>query len=704
MLTRQVITLATLLLAPASVVLSTDVARYDFSQSEIRGLNQARGRGTQGQTQQAHAQGKSVNNCQCPQCQRLRTPPQGQQVQLGHGGGLGKCYSSNRYRDPDGIPCFGGDNASRCCGVDEFCSTNKLCVSKSDPNKFSRGSCVDFTFRAASCPSVCRGVKDTGAVLPCGDRSLGNFCCDEGQGSACCSKRSKVFTLGKGTTFTNNSPKARATACSNSKLNGTSQSKTTRTATTTTTQTHCQISSATQTAVRTSAAISVKIVTATKSTVFTSAISSSRIDSAKSSTSVLPIAISPKRPCKTPEATRSTSTSAFQSSSSQPSLSSTSVVPIIISPKRPCKTPEATRSTSTSAFQISSSQPSLSSIFSRTNTQPSSASSTLSESSAPDKNIPMTTSAISRTNTQSSPASSTLSESPAPDKNISMTTSATNYQNSAQAERDSQANSSVIQNSFTMMLGNTNMIGIIIGVGAFVSLLSIGIVIFCIRRRKRSRDAKELGQAQDGTRRGSESARGINEQTGGGGGSGEEDARMGVFVAVSGKLRGLKEKAHIIRENDDDRASREFDGALGGGAYLEGGTMGMEGSSVDGREGLLERGGGMGVWDAKDTSPSMTLPFSPTFTAPRTPPSIPSIFIPPLRILKSRESHNSQRSFDSAISGSCYSRATMEGTLQIPMRFDMPVQYRSSPLGSEETYRNFSREQEQGLGLGLGLK
>ncbi|RAL66418.1 hypothetical protein DID88_006109 [Monilinia fructigena] len=280
-----------------------------------------------------------------------------------------------------------------------------------------------------------------------------------------------------------------------------------------------------------------------------------------------------------------------------------------------------------------------------------------------------------------------------------MTTSAANPQNSIQAQNQNQVESQGIQTTLTKLFENPNMGIIITGASAFVLILLAGIFIFCIRRRKRSRVTNKLGQSQDETRRGYESEKEIGENIAKGEGSRDGDASMGVFVTVSEKFRGLKGKANI-REKEDERRSREFDGALGGGIYLEGGTMGRGRPFVKGVEGLSRGERGINVRDTKYVSPNIPLFSSPSFNAPRIPPSIP---VSPLQPLQSRESRNSTRSFESGSSGSRYSRATMGEMLRMPIRLDMPVPYRPSPIGSEGSYRMFSTEEQQGLGVALGF-
>lgn len=632
MLSRWIIALAMALLVQVTVVLSTAVVRYDFKQSGNQVLNQEQGNRTWGQTQKVQGQREKHQKLQGPQaqCRQLKSQVwqsrpvggQRQQSQLTNTEGSGKCFLPNGSADPNGIPCFTNDNTSRCCGSDEFCSTNKLCVSKNDANKFSRGSCVDSTFQATSCPNFCQSgehsthdndrreffadntiANNTGAVLPCGDPSLSQFCCDEGQGFACCLTPSKLFTLGKGTTFTENSPNQGATSTPNSQSQIISQPGTTRTETATQIQT--QIPSATQTVIRTSVSISIQIVTTTRPTISFQIITASR---------------------------PSVSTSAISFSPVASTTSSTSVLLVTTPQIQPSNSLDATRSAS---------------VFQNQNGQ--------------------------------------------------MTTSATNSQKSIQTQNENQVETQDIQTTLTKLFERPNMGIIIAGASAFVLIMFVSILICCIRRRKRRRAANKLAQSQDGTRRGSESEKGISENMGNKEGSGDEDAGIGVFVAVSEKFRGLKGKPNI-REQEDERISREFDGALGGGMYLEGGTMGRGRPFVKGGEGLS--GGerrGINARDTKDASPNIPLFSSPSFNAPRIPPSIP---VSPLQALQYRESRHSRRSFDSGSSGSRYSRATTGETLRMPIRLDMPVPYRPSPIGSNGPYRMFYGEEEQGLRLG----
>lgn len=661
MLIRQITALAIALLAQAPVALSDDVVGHRFMQNGIQVLNQEQAQvqqcqnqnqkmqgqqsqcqsstriyqsqstGSQGRREQPQAQQSQsfqnqgqIQQGQQPQAQQSQASQnQGLQPQLTNTGGSGQCFSSNGSCDPNGMPCFSNDSASRCCGSDEYCSTNKLCVSKNDPNRFSSGSCTDPTFRSASCPNICQSVGDTGVVLPCGDPSLGQFCCDEGRGFECCSTPSKVFTLGKGTTFTENSLNSATTANSNtdSQPQRSSQSTTTRTQTETATQVQTQISSATQTVVRTSISVSVSVQIVTSNQ--------------------LP-----------------TSTIVF--SSAAPAISSTSVVLITqtTSQNQPSNSLEATRSGS--VYQNQNSQPLSSSSLWDANPQPSA-----SSSSNEDQGQNGGTSSTSVENSQAS--------------------------NKAQNQTDSQN----IQSTVSNFLKSPNMTAIIAGSSAVAAIVMLGIVIVCFRKRRR---AKKSGiQLRDGKRRGSESERGASEKMGKMGEDGNRNASIGVFVTVSEKLKGLKDKAHTAHLKEDDRVSREFDGALGGGMYLEGGTMGRGRPRGD----LGRSSGDREFVNTRDmsTNPDIPPPLPSSFSNPRAPPRLPS---PPLLPTQSRdlEYRTSRRSFTSATTGSHYSRATNGELLQIPLQIDMPVPYRPVGNGDSGAYKLFSREEEQDFGLG----
>ncbi|KAF7914375.1 uncharacterized protein EAF01_000781 [Botrytis porri] len=641
MLIRQIIALATALLVQAPVALSDDSVGHHPMQNGIQVLNQEQVNESQGKLQQAQSQQCQIQNrqmqgqqSQCqPSTQIYQSQPTGGQERRGlqlqarqsqasqnqriqplstNTGGSGQCFLSNGSCDPNGIPCFSSDSASRCCGSDEFCSTNKLCVSKNDSNKFSRGSCTDPTFRAASCPNICQNIGDTGAVLPCGDPSLGRFCCDEGRGFECCSTLRKVFTLGRGTTFTENSANSAATANSDTDFQPqrSSQSATTRTETETATQIQTQISSATQIVVSTSVSVSVQVITSNQSP---------------------------------------TSTIAFS-----PAVSITSSTSIIL----------ITQTTS----QNQNSQPLSSSTIWNANTR---------------------TSATSSSNGDQSQNGGTSS-----------TTSA-NSQASSKSQTQNQTDNQDIQSTVSNFLKSpNNMTAIIAGSSALVAIVILGISIVCFRKRRRSK--KSGIQLQDGKRRGSASERGASEKMGkideDGNGNGKGDTSIGVFVTVSEKLRGFKKKAHTAHLKEDDRVSREFDGALGGGMYLEGGTMGRGRPRGD----LGRSSAGSEYMSTRDmsTNSNNPPPIPSSFSNPRTPPQPPSL--PPFLPSQSLDSEyrTSRGSFTSATTGSHYSRATNGDPLRIPLQIDMPVPYRPVASGNGGAYGLLSREEEQGSGLG----
>lgn len=112
------------------------------------------------------------------------------------------CFLPDGSINATDVPCISNDGTSRCCAPDELCSSNKLCVSKEDHNRFSRGSCLDRSY-GSTCPNFCKGINDSGkvTVLPCGSPSLGEFCCDNGNGFQCCAAQSSILTIGVGTSF-----------------------------------------------------------------------------------------------------------------------------------------------------------------------------------------------------------------------------------------------------------------------------------------------------------------------------------------------------------------------------------------------------------------------------------------------------------------------------------------------------------------------
>ncbi|THV44146.1 hypothetical protein BGAL_0719g00040 [Botrytis galanthina] len=658
MLIRQIIALATALLVQAPGALSDNGVGHHLMQDGIQVLNQEQVQKSQGQAQKAQGQQCQNQNQQIQgqqsQCQsstqnyqsqptegqrRRGLQPQAQQSQASQNqrlqpqstntGGSGQCFSSNGSCDPNGIPCFSNNSASQCCGSDEFCSTNKLCVSKNDPDKFSRGSCTDSTLRAASCPNICQSNGDTGAVLPCGDPSLGQFCCDEGRGFDCCSTPRKVFTLGRGTTFTENSSNSAATANSNTDFQPqrSSQSATTRTETENATQIQTQISSATQTVVRTSVSVSVSVQVVTSNLSPSSAISFLPAASVASSTSIV-------------------------------------LVTQTTSQNQPSNSLQASRSGS---------------VYQNQNSQP------LSSSSIWDAN----------TRTSASPSSN--GDQGQNGGTSSTSTSSVNSQASNKTQNQNQTDDQDIQSTVSNFLKSpNNMTAIIAGSSALAAIVMLGIVIVCFRKRIRGK--KSGIQLQDGKRRGSASERGASEKMGKRDEDGNGDTSIGVFVTVSEKLKGFKEKAHTANLKEEDRVSREFDGALGGGMYLEGGTMGRGRPRGDfGRSSADSEYANM---RDMSTNPNIPPSIPSSFSNPRTPPQPPSLpqFLPS----QSRDSdYRAPRgSFTSATTGSHYSRATNGDPLRIPLQLDMPVPYRPVGSGNSGAYGLLSREEEQGSGLG----
>ncbi|KAF7948132.1 uncharacterized protein EAE97_003543 [Botrytis byssoidea] len=656
MLIRQIIALVTALLVQAPVALSDDGVGYHLMQDGIQVMNQDQVQKSQGQAQQAQGQQCQNQNQQMQgqqsQCQssaqnyqsqptggqgRRGLQPQAQQSQASQNqrlqpqstntGGSGQCFSSNGSRDPNGIPCFSNDSTSQCCGSDEFCSTNKLCVSKNDPNKLSRGSCTDSNFRAASCPNICQSIGDTGAVLPCGDPSLRQFCCDEGRGFECCSASRKVFTLGRGTTFTEDSSNSAATASANTDFQPqrSSQSTNTRTETETATQIQTQISSATQTVVRTSVSVSVSVQVVTSNLPPTSAIS-------------------------------------FSSAASETSQTSIVLVTQTTPQNQPSNSLQASRSGS---------------VYQNQNSQP------------------LSSSTIWNANTRTSPSSSSNADQV--QNGGTSSTSSANSQASNKTQTQNQTDNQDIQTTVSNFLKSpSNMTAIIAGSSALAAIVMLGIVIICFRKRRRGK--KSGIQLQDGKRRGSASERGASEKMGKRDEDGNGDTSIGVFVTVSEKFKGFKEKTHTAHLKEDDRVSREFDGALGGGMYLEGGTMGRGRPRGDlGRSSADSEYANM---RDMSTNPNIPPSIPPSFINPRTPPQPPSL--PQLLPSQSRDSEyrTSRGSFTSATTGSHYSRATNGDPLRIPLQIDMPVPYRPVGSGNSGAYGLLSREEEQGSGLG----
>ncbi|CAD6451831.1 4559ce5b-cab0-4b26-9265-326b9ff7cca1 [Sclerotinia trifoliorum] len=665
MLTRQFVAVAIALLVQLSVVSSSNVARNDFMKNGIQEPTQepgrareAQGRGVQSrqcwnQTQQMQSQQSQSESSRTLLPQSLPTG-QGQQPQSSNAGGPGQCFLPNGSVDINGIPCLSGDNTSRCCGSDEFCSTNRLCVSKNNANKFSRGSCADPTFSAASCPSFCQSAKDNGSLLPCGEPSLGQFCCDEGEGFACCSTPSKVFSVGRGTNFTEKYISSNVT--SSSIMNFQPQKSShltilTNTDTATQTQTQIQISSATQTIVRTSVIVSTQIVTS----------------------------------IQTP-----TPTVIF------PPTASTTVPKSIIF---------ATQTT------ISQSQPSLS-----LEATPS-ASVFLNENNQSLPSSPLTNSDSQASTTSSSPKGNL-------NQNGQAGASTTSSQDSSRPSDLSLADNLDIQSTLTNLLKGPNMTAIIVGSGGLLLIVIFIVAFCCIRKKRRAKKSKDV------IIRGSESQRGASKERRKKYGRESGGPNIEVFVTVTEKSKGRKGKAQAAYVNEDDRISQELDGALGGGSYLECGTLGREikpanlGRRSLGRENIEFQN----PMDYRDRSPN---PFDPppipsdlrTPTVPILPPlrspgsdyvnssTIP-ILSPPTPIPVSPLSPHSldldyrisRASFASVTSGSRYSRMTTGEPFLAPSALDVPVPYR--PVGDESRgvgdygYGRVSRDEEQGVGFG----
>jgi hypothetical protein len=171
MLPRLVIAVATALLVHIPSVISNDLntfqnglqilskdSQQDEGQVSSRQLQQCvDGSGGQQQTNAQQAQGQQIQSQQSQQGQASQLLRAQQSQGQSSAAAGGQCFFPNGSPDSSGIPCFTDDNTSRCCGQDEICSTNKLCVSKKDPNKFTRRSCVDRTFQSGDCPNVCQG-------------------------------------------------------------------------------------------------------------------------------------------------------------------------------------------------------------------------------------------------------------------------------------------------------------------------------------------------------------------------------------------------------------------------------------------------------------------------------------------------------------------------------------------------------------------
>ncbi|KAF7854760.1 hypothetical protein EAF04_010328 [Stromatinia cepivora] len=671
MLTRQIVAVAIALLVQVSVVLSSNVAEDDLMKNGIHEPTQEQGQSTQGRARRA--QGRGIQRRQCRNqtqqmqsqqsrsessrtllSQSLPTGGQGQQPQSPNAGGSGRCFLPNGSVDPNGIPCLSGDNTSRCCGSDEFCSTNKLCVSKIDANKFSRGSCADPTFSTA-CPNFCQGASDNGSVLPCGKPSLGQFCCDEGQGFACCSTPSKVFSVKQGTNFAEKYLNSSSTSSSISNFQPQRSSQLTiltNTDTATQTQTQTQISSATQTIVGTSVFVSVQKVTSIQSP--TPTILFPPIASATAPTSIIfdtQTAISQSKPFIFLEAT-----------------------------------PSAT------VFLNENSQPLLSTTF---------------------------------TNSDSQASTASLSPNVNKNQNEQAGASTTSSQNSSGPSILSLADNLDIQSTLTNLLKNPNMTAIIIGAGGLLLIIILIIALCCCRKRRRGKKSRDKSKYV--VRRGSESQRGASKRRRKKDGEESGDLNIKVFVTVSEEPKGRKGKARTAYVDEDDRISRELDGPLGGGSYLEGGTMGREIKPANpGRKPLgkenIDLQNPMGYSD-RSPNPFIPPPVPSEFRNSKipiiAPPPLESpdsdyfssstvpILHPPTPIPLSPQPRDldhriSRRSFASVASGSRYSRMTTGDPFQIPLTKDMPVPYR--PAGSDSrgvgAYGMSSWEEEQRFGLG----
>ncbi|KUJ22700.1 uncharacterized protein LY89DRAFT_680818 [Mollisia scopiformis] len=181
----------------------------------------------------------------------------------------GECFLPDGSKDENDLPCFSNDTVSRCCAPDEFCSTNKLCVLKTGGPRYARGSCLDKNY-GPTCPTFCKGIDDKEKVdlLPCGDPSLGEFCCDEGNGYACCSTPSKVLTLGVGSTFTEGSAES-TIMTSMSKAPQAKTSTTSRRETSSTSKERSQSSTKvqTETSIKTDTSVQIKTTVQTQTSV-----------------------------------------------------------------------------------------------------------------------------------------------------------------------------------------------------------------------------------------------------------------------------------------------------------------------------------------------------------------------------------------------------------------------------------------------------
>jgi hypothetical protein len=102
---------------------------------------------------------------------------------------LGICY------DPDGTatndsPCYGGTEASFCCGLGWACLSNKICMStdkvanRQNISPYYRGTCTDQTWRSGNCPNFCvdpahNDVLDGGQAMGLCSGTSNLFYCDD---------------------------------------------------------------------------------------------------------------------------------------------------------------------------------------------------------------------------------------------------------------------------------------------------------------------------------------------------------------------------------------------------------------------------------------------------------------------------------------------------------------------------------------------
>ena len=67
-----------------------------------------------------------------------------------------QCYYPDRSPADTHTPCSEDSGHSACCGPDDYCLTNGLCISYM---QLKRGSCTDSTWTAPTCPFQCRDGK-----------------------------------------------------------------------------------------------------------------------------------------------------------------------------------------------------------------------------------------------------------------------------------------------------------------------------------------------------------------------------------------------------------------------------------------------------------------------------------------------------------------------------------------------------------------